>query len=174
MRLIAGVEPTVPCSSTTLHSLSPTVVDQPLAGDAAFLDLVGGDRGQVQVLRRVDAAVEQDDRDLGFLGFGQHVIPAGGDDRRDEDRVDALGDEAADRLDLVFLLLLRVGELQVDAALFGLAAWSPWSRPRASRIPSRSAKSRRSARPRAPSKTAAVTMPATSASLFRIDIDFLP
>ncbi len=60
------------------------------------------------------------DRDFGFLGFGQHVVPAGGDDRRDEDRVDALGDEGAERLDLVFLLLLGVGEFQVDAALLGL------------------------------------------------------
>ena len=80
------------------------------------MDLVGGDGGQVEVFGRIDAAVEQDDRDFGFLGFGQHVVPAGGDDGGDQDGVDALGDEAADGLDLVFLLLLRIGELEVDAA----------------------------------------------------------
>src|SRR5690606_7546929 len=36
------------------------------------------------------------------------------------DSVNALGDEAADGLDLVFLLLLGVGELEVDAAFLGL------------------------------------------------------
>jgi hypothetical protein len=41
------------------------------------------------------------------------------DHRREGDHVDLLGDEAADRLDLVLLLLLRVGELQLDACFLG-------------------------------------------------------
>src|SRR5690606_37609969 len=94
-------------------------IDQPLAGDAAFLDLVGGDGGEIEIFGGIDATVEQDDGDLGFLGFGQDLIPASGDDRRHEDGIDTLGDEAADGLDLVFLLLLGVGEFEIDAAGLG-------------------------------------------------------
>ena len=47
--------------------------------------------------------------------FGEDRVPAGLDYRRDADHVDPLRDERADGLDLVFLLLLRVGELQLDA-----------------------------------------------------------
>src|SRR6185295_17086779 len=39
--------------------------------------------------------------------------------RREGDDVDLLGDVVADRLDLVFLLLLRVGEFEVDAGRGG-------------------------------------------------------
>jgi hypothetical protein len=49
----------------------------------------------------------------------QHRVPARLDHRREGDHVDLLRDEAADRLDLVFLLLLRVGELQLDAGCLG-------------------------------------------------------
>ncbi len=51
-------------------------------------------------------------------------------------------DEGADRLDLVFLLLLGIGELQVDAALLGLLLGDGAFQRRASRIRSRSARSR--------------------------------
>jgi hypothetical protein len=50
---------------------------------------------------------------LASLRFLQHRIPAGRDDGREEDRVHALRDEGADRLDLVLLLLLGVGDLKV-------------------------------------------------------------
>ena len=66
---------------------------------------------------RVDGAVGQDDRDAGFLRFLQHRVPARFDDRRERDDVDLLLDEGADGLDLVLLLLLRVGEFQLDAGL---------------------------------------------------------
>src|SRR5690606_15502711 len=59
--------------------------NEPFAGHAAFEHLIGGNRGQVEVFGGVDAAVEQDDRNFGFLGFGQNVVPAGSDDRRDQD-----------------------------------------------------------------------------------------
>ena len=67
------------------------------------------------VVRHFDGAVGQDHRDLGGLGLAQHRLPAGFDHRRERDHVDLLRDEGADRLDLVLLLLLRVGELQRDA-----------------------------------------------------------
>src|SRR3712207_1825499 len=51
------------------------------------------------------------------LRLAQDLVPAGLDDRREGDDVDLLRDVAADRLDLVLLLLLRVGELQVDPGL---------------------------------------------------------
>ena len=46
-------------------------------------------------------------------------VPAGLDHGRERDHVDLLLDVRADRLDLVLLLLLRVGELQVDARRLG-------------------------------------------------------
>ncbi len=58
---------------------------------------------------------------FGGLGFLQHGLPAGLHHRREGDDVHALRDEGADGLDLVFLLLLRVGELQRDARLGGRA-----------------------------------------------------
>ncbi|MNX81083.1 hypothetical protein D3C86_1127590 [compost metagenome] len=103
-----------------LAILGADVLDQPVAGNLAFMNLIGGYGGQVKIVRSLDLAVEQDDRDFFFLGFLQHGIPSGRDDRRDQDRIDALRDEAANGLDLVFLLLLRVGEFKRDAALFGL------------------------------------------------------
>src|SRR5690606_7511341 len=95
------------------------ILHQPVTGDLAFMHLIGGDGGEVKVFRGIDLAVEQDDRNFRFLGFLQSRVPAGGDDRRDQDRINSLGDEAANGLDLVFLLLLGVGEFQRIAALFG-------------------------------------------------------
>ena len=122
LRSMAGAEPTVPCSSTMLTSpvVLLHVLDQPAAGLAAFLDEVRAHEGDPQrVVLHVDGAVGQDDRDLRGLGFPQHGVPAGLDHRREGDHVHLLRDEGADRLDLVFLLLLRVGELQLDAGLLG-------------------------------------------------------
>ena len=72
--------------------------------------------------RDLDGAIGEDHRDVRGLGFAQHRFPAGFDHRRERDDVDALRDERAQRLDLVFLLLLRVGESQRDAGL-GAALW---------------------------------------------------
>ncbi|MCY1301549.1 hypothetical protein D9M70_511700 [compost metagenome] len=81
---------------------------------------IGRHGRQVEVLRGVDGAVEQDDRNFRVLCFLQHLVPAGSDNRGDEDGVHALRDEGADRLDLVFLFLLRICEFKVDAALLCL------------------------------------------------------
>src|SRR3954467_830369 len=94
---------------------------QPVAGDLAFVNAVGGHGGEIELLPGgIDVAVEQHDRNLGLLGFFQHRVPAGRDDGREEDRIDVLRDEGADRLDLVLLFLLRVGDLEIDLALGGL------------------------------------------------------
>ena len=92
------------------------VLEQPAAGLAAFLDEVRADQRQIQrVVGDLDRAVGEDHRDVRGLGFAQHRFPAGFDHGRERDDVDALGDERAQRLDLVFLLLLRVRETQRDA-----------------------------------------------------------
>src|SRR6266702_4356783 len=49
---------------------------QPFAGNGAFVHAVGGDGGEIQLLaRRIDVAIEQHDRDLGFFGLLQHSVP---------------------------------------------------------------------------------------------------
>ena len=96
------------------------VLEQPAAGFAAFLDEIRADQGQIQrVVGYLDGAVGEDHRDVRGLGFAQHGLPAGFDHRRKRDDVDALRDERAQRLDLVFLFLLRVGEAQRDAGFGG-------------------------------------------------------
>ncbi len=76
-----------------------------LLGD---LDVVGGDAGDVEaVVIGLDAAVEQDDRDLGLLGTLERVLPAGRLGGRQQDDVDALVDERRERVDL--RLLVEVG-----------------------------------------------------------------
>ena len=102
-------------------SLSAHGLGQPFAGDGTFMHAVRGDGGQIKLLaRRIDVAVKQHDRDLGFLGLLQHRIPAARHDRREEDGVNALRDKGADRLDLVLLLLLGVGDLERDLSLGSL------------------------------------------------------
>src|SRR6185369_8076007 len=92
------------------------VLEQPAAGLAAFLEKVRAHEGDVQrVIAYIDRAVGEDDGDLRDLGLTQHRFPPGLDDRRERDHIHALRDERAERLDLVFLLLLRVGELELDA-----------------------------------------------------------
>src|SRR5690606_22098361 len=63
-------------------------------------------------------SVGQDDGDAGGLRLVEHGVPSGLDNRGERDVVDALLDVRADRLDLVLLLLLSVGELQLDTGLF--------------------------------------------------------
>ena len=122
LRSIAGAEPTVPCSSTMLTSpVLPFVFStsqrpalRPSSTKSEPMKLTHS-----AVVLLVDGAVGQDHRDLRRLGLAQHRAPAGLDHRREGDHVDLLRDEGADRLDLVLLLLLRVGELQLDAGLLG-------------------------------------------------------
>ncbi len=54
-------------------------------------------------------AVDHDDGDAGLLSFLKDGAVAGLDEGGEEDGVDLASDEGADRLDLVLLLLLRVG-----------------------------------------------------------------
>ena len=49
----------------------------------------------------------------------KNLIPAGDDDRGDDDGVDLLGDEGAHGGQLRFFLALGVGEFEVDAFLLG-------------------------------------------------------
>ena len=120
LRLIAGREPTVPCSSTMLH-LPPVSFDQPLAGDLAFVDGVGGDGGQVEDRRshrwRGRAAPRGSSASLASLSTASQPVATTGA-RKIASTPWAM--KRAERLDLVFLLLLRIGDLQVDAALVGL------------------------------------------------------
>ena len=94
------------------------LVEHPEAGLLALLDEVGAEERLVE--RRVlavDGTVGEHHGDAGRLGLVEHRVPAGLDDGREGDVVDALLDVGADRLDLVLLLLLRVGELELDARL---------------------------------------------------------
>ena len=94
------------------------LVDDPLAGLLALDDEVGAEERLVErVILRVDRTVGEHDRDAGRLRLVEHGVPAGLDDGRERDDVDLLLDVGADRLDLVLLLLLRVGELELDARL---------------------------------------------------------
>ena len=61
------------------------------------MDEVRADGRQVEVIRGIDHTVEKNDRDLGFLGFLENGIPTGRNNRGDQDRVHALGDEGAAR-----------------------------------------------------------------------------
>ena len=96
------------------------VFHDPAACAAAFFHEVGADQGDIEAgFGHVDGAVEEDDRDAGFLGFLQDVFKTGCDDGGEGDHVHALADEVADGLDLVFLLLLGVGERQLDVGALG-------------------------------------------------------
>ena len=102
--------------------LAVSRLGEPLGRLLALVDEVGGEQGHVE--RRVaglDAAVHQDDGDLGGLGLLENRIPARLDPRGKDDGVDALGDERAKGLDLVGLAVLRVHILQVDVVVGGLA-----------------------------------------------------
>ena len=93
---------------------------QPLADQLAFQHVVGGHGGHVEVfIFNINGAVEQEYRDFGLFRFFQYRFPAGRHHRSDEDGIDALSDERADGFNLVFLFLLRIGNLQSDTALRG-------------------------------------------------------
>ena len=88
------------------------------ACEAAFEVKVGGDARHIEALiLNIDVAIDEKHRDFGVLGFTQHLIPSGDDDRRDNDGVDILGDEGADGAKLFLLFALRIGEFQIDAVL---------------------------------------------------------
>jgi hypothetical protein len=96
------------------------VLQQPATRLAAFLDEVGADqRDEQRVVGHLDGAIREDHGDVRGLGLAQHGFPAGFDDGRERDHVDALRDERAQRLDLVLLLLLGVRELERDAGFRG-------------------------------------------------------
>ena len=70
LRSMAGAEPVVPCSSTTLMGSVPRLSETESTDALALLDEVGPDERHVE--RRVlgvDRAVGQDDRDAGVLGL---------------------------------------------------------------------------------------------------------
>jgi hypothetical protein len=94
LRLIAGVEPTVPCSSTIVAVSITHLGDEPLASDAALEYAGPMQRRQIKVLcptgRRRGRAAPPGSRPPSLR---RARLPAGRDDRREEDRVDALGDE---------------------------------------------------------------------------------
>ena len=101
-------------------ALAVDVFGEPVGGHATFLGEVGADEaGEEGFVGDLDGAVHEDDGDLRAFGVAEDGFPAGFDDGRDDDGVDALGDEGADGADLVFLAALAVGELQVDAAFGG-------------------------------------------------------
>src|SRR3954453_8777314 len=86
----------------------------------ALLDEVGG-HDRDEVLARlgdavVDVAVDEEHRDPGRAGLLDHVAQLLGD-RCDEQGVRLLRDEALDVLDLLGLVVVRVGDRQLPAAL---------------------------------------------------------
>src|SRR2546430_5029373 len=100
--------------------LDRRIRDQPLRRAAPLLDEVGAHEGDPErVVLHVDVAVGEDDRDLRRLRLAEDRLPARLDHGRESDDVHLLGDEGTDGLDLVLLLLLRVGELEVDVLLGG-------------------------------------------------------
>jgi hypothetical protein len=89
---------------------------QPAPRLAAFLDEVRADQRQVQgLVGDLDGTVGEDDGNIRGLGFTKYRFPAGFHHWRERDDADTLRDERAQRLDLVFLLLLRIRETQRDA-----------------------------------------------------------
>ena len=96
------------------------VVDGPAGHAAAFLDEVTAERADViDGLHAVRHTVDQQQRDLRLVDFLEDLVPAGGHDAGEEDVVHALGDEVAQGLDLVLLLLLRVVIHHLPAFLLG-------------------------------------------------------
>ena len=96
------------------------VIEQPLRRLLTFFCEVGTDHRDVE--RRIlgiDVAVSQDDRDLGGLGFLENCIPARRHHGGKGDDIDFLRDIATNGLDLVLLLLLRIGEFQFDTRFLG-------------------------------------------------------
>jgi hypothetical protein len=57
---------------------------------------------------------------LRFLDLAHHRLPAGFYDGRESNHIHILSDKGSKRFDLIFLLLLSVGELEIDAAFGGL------------------------------------------------------
>ena len=120
LRSIAGAAPTVPCSSTMLHLpllawASHAPARRPSRLKSAEMRVTKSDLSLTSTSRSA--------RNTGmpaFLASCEHLIPAGDDDRRDDDRVDLLRDEGAHGLELLFFLALGVGELEVDAFLLRL------------------------------------------------------
>ena len=74
---------------------------------------VGGHVGALTVPDGADPAT----RAQRWAGLREHLIPTGDDHRRDDDRVDFLGDERTDGFELLFFLPLGVGEFEVDPLL---------------------------------------------------------
>ena len=99
-------------------SLAVEFLREPFPGHFTFHDEVGGDQRRVKrIVRHIHAAVHEDDGNLLRFGPFQDRFPARLNHRREDDGVHALRDKSAERLDLVLLLLLRVGKLEGHAAL---------------------------------------------------------
>ncbi len=91
------------------------VLDQPARRATTFLDEVRSDQRQIQRgVGDFHRAVGEHHRDAGRLGLLQHGVPAGFHHGREGDHIHLLRDERAQCLDLVFLLLLTVGELELE------------------------------------------------------------
>ena len=99
-RSLAGAEPGRSLEDDHLGGRAAVLLGGPLAGGLALLLEVVADPAGEQRVRRRRRAVLEDDRDLRGLGLVEDVVPAVADDRCDDDRVDALADEAAHRRDL--------------------------------------------------------------------------
>ena len=91
----------------------------PLKGAGALLQGIGADVGHIQGGVGGNAAVYQHHGDAGVLGFLKHGVPAGLHDGAESDDIHVGGNEGADGLNLVLLLLLGVGELQGNAGVLG-------------------------------------------------------
>ena len=97
------------------------VLNDPAGRLATFLRAVGADIAAVEaVFRNRHFAVNQNNGNLRRFRLFEDVFPARRHNWRQANDIHALRDERTDGLQLVLLLLLRVGEQQFDAAFRGL------------------------------------------------------
>ena len=92
------------------------LLDQPLGGELGFVIGIGTDVAFVKrLVFGLNRAIENQHRHSRLLGLFQNVVPSGLDDRREDDRIDALKKQRADPLNLILLLALAVDEFQLVA-----------------------------------------------------------
>ena len=83
----------------------------------ALFKKIGTDKRHKQIRGYRGAAIYHDNGDAGIFGLLENVIPTCFDQRRNANYIDLLSNERANSLDLIFLFLLGVRELQLDAQL---------------------------------------------------------
>ncbi len=114
-----------PDGALQLNDVTRLAVDlfhQPVTNQLPFKHVVGGDGGHIErFVFYIDGTIEQEHRNFSVFRFLQNRLPSRRHDRSNKDGIHALGDKRAHGFDLVFLLLLTIGDFQGDAAFLSLA-----------------------------------------------------